>query len=261
MDRAGVTVVHRARGLCGDLLVLDIDGYRHLRFGGLDGVDQTVVQLRRPGLLPTAYLRVAALGVALARRAERFLLVGLGGGAYARFLAHCFPAARIDVVEVDPIVVHLAHEYFGFREGRRLRVHVGDAADFVARSAEDEATWDSIFLDAYHGQAIPQALCRASFFRKVCDRLTEGGTVAANVGLPEHWAEDRLVRRFASAFAEGCLEFAVPDEDNRVVVAWQGRRPAERTVAARCRRADREGVLPFELLPLAGEPKIWPPPA
>lgn len=259
MHGAGVTVVHRARGLCGDLLVLDIDGRRHLRFGGVDGVDQSVVQLRRPGQLPTVYLRVATLGIALARRVERVLLIGLGGGAYARFLAHCFPGARIDVVEIDPIVVHLAREYFGLREGRRLRIHIGDAVDFVDEAGAEGLNYDSVFLDAYHGQAIPRALCRASFFRRLRDLLSEGGTVTANVGLPERWAEDRLLRRFAGAFAGGCVEFAVPHEDNRIAVAWEGRQPSGRTIVARCRRADREGGLPFELLPLAREPRIWSP--
>ncbi len=255
---APATLVHRARGAYGELLVLDVEGRRHLRFGGLDGVDQTVIEPRRPGVLPTMYLRVATAGALLAQRLDRVLLVGLGGGAYARFLRRCFPRVSIDVVEVDPIVVQLATEYFGFRADARLRVYVEDAAEFVADAASDDAwRYDFVFLDAYHGQKIPPSLARQSFFRRVAALLTDGGRAVANIGLPERWAEDRVLRRFASSFAGGCLEFAVPREDNRIVIASRTSLPKPRAVAAAATKADRSGRLPFEIAPLLRAPSVW----
>lgn len=247
----GEKIVHRAHGSHGRLLVVDSGGCRHLRYGGVDGIDQTVVTRRRPYDLATEYLRVATIGAVVAERLERALLVGLGGGSYARFLRRHFPRVRIDVVEIDPIMVRLAREYFGFRKGRDLRLFVEDAAGFVADAAADAAwRYDFVFLDAYHGQKIPAPLARLAFFRAVSALLEPGGKAVANVGLPERWAEDRVIRRYATAFEGGCFELPVPGEDNRIVVGSRERLPSARVLQARAREIDESGRLPFALGPL-----------
>jgi len=252
------TVVHRAQGAFGELLVIDDAGRRHLRFGGVGGIDQTVVNRRRPGELPTVYLQVATVGAVAVERLSRILLVGLGGGAYARFLKHRFPQASVDVIEVDPIVVQLARDHFGFREKRGLRVFTEDAAEFVADAAADEAwRYDLVFLDAYHGQKIPSGLARQSFFREVAAILRRGGVAVANIGLPERWQEDRVIRRFAAAFPGGCLELSVPDEDNRIVIAGQGARPGARRLASSAAAMDARADLPFALRPFVTGPRTW----
>lgn len=230
---------------------------RHLRFGGIDGIDQTVVERRRPGALPTVYLRVATVGAVLADRLERILLVGLGGGAFARFLRRRFPEAAVDVVEVDPVVPRLARDYFDFREGPRLRVFIEDASDFVADAAADDAwRYDFVFLDAYHGQKIPAPLARQGFFRDTAALLREGGWAVANVGLPERWAEDRVLRRFAAGFA-GCFELPVPDEDNRIALGSRAKSPSVRRMLERARAIDAQGRLPFEVAPFLRSRRAW----
>ncbi len=42
------------------------------------------------------------------------VLVGLGGGCFAMYLSAMLPWLRMDVVELDPSVVQLARDYFGF---------------------------------------------------------------------------------------------------------------------------------------------------
>lgn len=256
----GERVIHRAQGAFGELLVVDSGPRRHLRFGGVEGVDQTVVVRRRPSLLPTVYLQVATMGAALAAEMSRVLLVGLGGGAYAKFLRSHYPAAAVDVVEVDPIMVQIARDYFGLRESSKLRVFVEDAAEFVADAAHEmDPAWryDLILLDAYHGQKIPPALGRQAFFREVCALRRPGGVVVANIGLPERWAEDRVLRRFAQANPSGCVEFAVPDEDNRIAIATETRWGLSR-LRTRLKSIDDAGGLPFEMLPFTKERRVWP---
>lgn len=257
-DGSNGTIVRRAQGAFGLLLVIDDGPMRHLRFGGVDGVDQTVVHRRRPGDLPTEYLQVATVGAALTKTLSRALLVGLGGGAYARFLRRRFPQVSVDVIEIDPIVLQLAREHFGFKEDRRLRVFTEDAAEFVADAAADEAwRYDLVFVDAYHGQKIPAPLARQRFFRDAAAVLAPGGVVVANLGLPERWQEDRVVRRFATAFRGGCIELAVPGEDNRILVGCGAGRPGERRLRGALRELDARGVLPFALEPFAAEIRTW----
>ena len=42
------------------------------------------------------------------------LFVGLGSGALPAFMRHHFPALPMTVVEIDPLVVFVTTEYFGF---------------------------------------------------------------------------------------------------------------------------------------------------
>ena len=251
-------IVHRARGVHGEFLVLDEGPRRHLRFGDLEGIDQTIIERRRPGLLPTRYLQVASVGALLPTRLDRVLLIGLGGGGYARFLQRVFPGVGIDVVEIDPIVIRLATEYFGFRTGRGIHLVEGDGADFVEEAADGVVgVYDHILLDAYHGEKIPSPLGRQAFFRRVASLLAPGGVVVANIGLAERWAEDRIIRRFAQSLGGECLELPVPDEDNRIVLGSAGKPLRASQLTRRLRTVDDRGALPFAVLPLVRSSRAW----
>ena len=92
----------------------DAAGLRTLRFEK-DGARQTVVRPGEPGRLEMPYQRVALAGLALCPEPRRILVVGLGGGALPSFLRVHYPDAAIDAVEIDPQVVEVAKDFFGFR--------------------------------------------------------------------------------------------------------------------------------------------------
>ena len=55
----------------------------------------------------------------------RALLVGLGGGSLALYLAAHFPGMLLDVVELDPVVAEAAVQHMGFPANRCARPHAG----------------------------------------------------------------------------------------------------------------------------------------
>jgi spermidine synthase len=57
------------------------------------------------------------------------------------FLRHADPAVRIDAVEIDPLVVKLADEFFSVRTGENVNVIVADGLKFIA---ETEKQYDVI---------------------------------------------------------------------------------------------------------------------
>lgn len=59
------------------------------------------------------------------------LLVGLGGGALAQFLRDFVPNVTVEVVEIDPVVLEVAKEWFGFRPDDRLTVTIGDGLERI----------------------------------------------------------------------------------------------------------------------------------
>src|SRR3981189_1598454 len=97
----------------------DHKGLRTLLFEK-GGGRQSVVKPGDPDHLELSYARVALAGLGLGGEPGRNLVVGLGWGSLPMFLRKHYPAAEIDVAEIDPDVVDVAKKYFGFREDERM---------------------------------------------------------------------------------------------------------------------------------------------
>jgi spermidine synthase len=82
------------------------------------------------------------------------------------------------VVEIDPDILPVAKEYFYFKENEKLKVHSGDARQFIKRSKKK---YDIIFLDAYQADYIPFHLTTLEFMREAKSRLKENGVVVSNI--------------------------------------------------------------------------------
>ena len=139
---------------------------------------ESIVNTADPLELPTAYSRFMTLPLAYAETPRRLLEIGLGGGTTASYLFNSFPQLDITIVELDPVVVELAREYFFLPTAGRLKVVVRDGRIFLARSTE---TFDIILIDAYRAPFVPFHLLTREFFQLVEDHLAPGGAVAQNV--------------------------------------------------------------------------------
>ena len=62
---------------------------------------------------------------------ERVLVVGLGGGALCTYLHKTFPHILVEGVDIDPCMVQLASQYFGFTADSHLRAHISDGIQFI----------------------------------------------------------------------------------------------------------------------------------
>jgi spermidine synthase len=110
------------------------------------------------------------------------LMVGLGGGTAQRAFELYYPGVTVETVEIDPMVVRVARDYFNFTESGHQKVHQADGRVFLRRST---ARYDLIILDAYitgrYGSSIPQHLATKEFFELVRNHLTTNGVAAYNV--------------------------------------------------------------------------------
>lgn len=59
------------------------------------------------------------------------VIIGLGAGLLPMFLHESIPCLQTEVVELDPTVLNLARDYFGFTKDKRMEVHIGDGVQFV----------------------------------------------------------------------------------------------------------------------------------
>jgi len=190
-------------------------GLRTLRFKP-NGVRQSVIKPGDPDHIELAYLRTMLVGLAFQPEPARVLVIGLGGGTLPQFLHFYYPETAIDAVDIDPVVIHVAENYFGFREDELMKIHRADGKRFIDNCRNP---YDIIFLDAFGADGIPPHLTTNDFFSSVSRALRPTGVVVANLhtrtAAPPYAA---LVHTFQQVFAETYI-FRVPEAGNRIVIA------------------------------------------
>lgn len=165
----------------------------------------------------------------------------MGGGGYSlpKYLAAFVPAARTDVVEVDPAITRLAREHFfldecleqtGAEKDGRLRLVTGDAWAFLRAATEP---YDVIVNDAFSGKRPLGPLTTDEGARVLHEHLAAGGVYLANVRCACEGPGAKPLREVEEAFGREFAHVAVvpewPDEPrkpgNNVVVASDAELP------------------------------------
>jgi len=157
------------------------------------------------------------------RDIQDVLLIGLGGGSLPKGMLANFPNARMDVAEIDPVVVDVAREYFAMRDDPRLKVHVGDGRVFVKRAAK---RYDLIILDAYsgsrYGLTVPRHLTTREFLQEIHDHLTPAGLLVYNIATDLGQRDSRMTRalaRTAGVVFRSQYAWDVETSNNTILVA------------------------------------------
>ncbi len=209
---------------------------------------QSRVDLTAPQTLASPYARSMFAAYLYQPEPRRVLIVGLGGGAMVRFLAHHTPDVGVDAVEIDPVVVRLADQYFGVRSGGNVRVVTADAVAFIESTEE---RYDVIFMDAFlrpsgdtDGTGVPTRLKTVEFLGRVKRALAPGGVVAFNINQHAGVADD--IAAVAEVFGQVAIYGAAP-ADNDVVIATDGAMPGDAVLTARIGALDQRfrGALSF----------------
>lgn len=192
-----------------------------VRDNGQEAV-QTRINLSAPHSLQSPYARGMFTSYLYQPSPRRVLIVGLGGGAMVRFLTHYEPDAQIDAVEIDPVVVKLADQYFGARSGGNVRIHTADAVTFIESTTD---RYDLILMDAFlrpsddtDTTGVPKGLKTIEFLQRLKLTLAPGGVVAFNVNEHESMTED--IAAVTTAFGHAVV-YRCPPAQNKVVIATE----------------------------------------
>lgn len=253
-----MTLLHSERSLYREVMVYESNtGTRCMCFVRQCRVGrQSCTDLKQPDRIVMRYpqMMLAALYVNPAPRSV--LIIGLGGGTLPTALSKVLPTASIDVVEIDPAVVRVARQYFGFRPGDRIRVHETDGRVFVKRALREQQRYDLIMLDAFDHEYIPEHLLTQEFLREVKSLLNPQGVVAANT-----FSTSRLYDHESTTYASVFPRFFNLKRDNRVILATSGALPDMDRVQANSAKFDRAfagfGFGAAQLLPLFTTKRDW----
>ncbi|KFK31188.1 hypothetical protein AALP_AA6G079900 [Arabis alpina] len=67
------------------------------------------------------------------------VIIGLGAGLLPMFLHGCLPFFDIEAVELDPVMLDVGKDYFGFTQNDRLKVHIADGIKFIGDITNTES--------------------------------------------------------------------------------------------------------------------------
>jgi spermidine synthase len=187
-------LIHSEKSLYREVFVYEDGNTRCLCFTKLCAIGrQTCIDLKQPQRLVFEYTQMILGALFLKPVPHSILIIGLGGGTLPRTLEKLLPEADIDVVEIDPAVVGVAQQYFGFRTDERVHLIVQDGRAYVRAALRGGKHYDLIMLDAYEHQYIPEHMLTREFLTEVRSLLQPGGIVAANTFSSSHLYDNESV--------------------------------------------------------------------
>ena len=224
-------VIHSERSLYRNILVEDGGDLRCLKFDERHSkTNQSCMYKSQPEKLVFNYTKLLFSGLLMIDDPKRILIVGLGGGTMSNTLHELYPEAYIDNVEIDPAVIKVAREYFGFFENERIKTHVEDGRIFVKRAKLRKESYDWIILDAFNGDYIPEHLLTVEFLEEVKSLLSEDGVLTSNTfSISELYAHESAT--YQAVFDE-FYNVSNDRNGNRIIVAKRKtKEPAEKITA------------------------------
>jgi spermidine synthase len=217
---AAETILHTERSLYRQIVVYDDDDLRCMRFTRSVAARQSCQSREQPRRLVFEYLRMMMGALYLGPPPRRVLVIGLGGGSLVAALESVLPQAHIDAVEVDPAVVRVARQYFGFEPGPRVTVHEQDGRVFVKRALRAHGSYDLVLLDAYDHEYIPEHLLTREFLEEVKGIMASGAVLGANT-----FSSSRLYDHESATYAAVFGTFFNLKRRNRVILLKLGGLP------------------------------------
>jgi len=131
-----------------------------------------------PTYLHYPYMKIfGELTEYVARLRPDFRALMIGGGAYTlpRYAEVVYPAAQMEVVEIDPVVTDIAYQELGLPRSDRIVTHNLDGRQMVDTLLASGQKYDLVLVDVFHDIALPFHLTTSEFDAKVRGLLHQDG--------------------------------------------------------------------------------------
>lgn len=126
------------------------------------------------------------------------LVIGLGAGLVPAW--YQAQGVNTEVVDIDPVVVDLARNYFNFDPS--IPVHIEDARYFLINSTK---RYDYLVLDVFNGDTTPGHLLSTEAMQLIKQKLNPNGVLAVNlIGSLKHHTlmTSSVIKTLKSAFQQ-----------------------------------------------------------
>ena len=103
------------------------------------------------------------------------------GGIIPSTFAKHFPAAQIDIVELDDQIVKVAKDFFSFQPSDHTNTIIADGRVYIRQAKNKGIRYDIVVLDAFNGSYIPSHLTTKEFLQETLSILKDGGCIVSNI--------------------------------------------------------------------------------
>lgn len=188
---------------------------------------QSTMLKRDPGALALGYTRTMMGFLLFHPSPRRVSMIGLGGGALARYCYRHLPEAVITAVEINPDVIALRDVFQLPPDDERFRVVCADGAEYVGLPGGQT---DVLLVDGFMADGMPANLGTPEFYEACRRRLGDDGVLVVNLVTDE--ADFRRYLRALKGVFGGSLALAPAQGSDYNVVAFAWKDGRERPSAA-----------------------------
>ncbi len=256
-----MNIIHTEKSLYRNILVYEEDEQRCMSFTRHNQTTRQSCQfLDDSHRFVFGYTKMMMGALYLNPHPRNILIIGLGGGVLPTALSRMLPDAKIDIVEIDPAVVAVAKQFFGFDPGQNVRVFEEDGRVFVKRAGKTDQRYELIMLDAFDHEYIPEHLLTREFLLEVKALLTTNGVLAANT-----FSSSRLYHHESTTYQSvfGLFYNLRVELKNRVILTKMDGLPSRDTISGNAALLENKlqplGFGGDWLVPLFSTERDWDP--
>jgi spermidine synthase len=190
-----------------------------LRF---NGSIQSQMLLSKPYSLVLSYTRTMTGFLLFQPMPRHIAMIGLGGGSLTKWCHEYLPNSQLSVIEISQQVIELRSTFQVPPDDERLKVILGDGAEYVRQSTDRP---DVLLVDGYDLDGVPsRQTCTQAFYDDCFRVLADDGVLVVNLDSTRMgW-----IGRIRQSFANRVTVVTPSDGQNKIVFALKGRtRPAE----------------------------------
>ncbi|KAK0406498.1 hypothetical protein QR680_018609 [Steinernema hermaphroditum] len=161
----------------------------------------------------------------------QILSIGLGAGSVDMYLKSLENRPNVTSVEIDPIMVKIAKNYFNVVEDDFYRIVVKDGIDVLKENSQENRQYDAVLVDACTGNIFDEVVCPAGAFlnKEAVDllygNLKKGGTLSIGVLLGQETGSGKTIVQFVKslliAFKNLCKTREIQGVQNLVLTCWK----------------------------------------
>ncbi len=174
-------LLHDSADEYGPIRVFDDGKYRILSFA--EGDEQSRIRLSTPHVLQHEYTQAMTLPLMFCQP-KRVCILGLGGGTLLSALYKAIPSVQITAVELRQEVMDAAQMYFKIPQGKRIKLEVANALDYVEQGLEKKV--DLLMTDLYNTQGMDRGVLQEVFIQNCAKNIKENGWLSLNC-----WSDDK----------------------------------------------------------------------
>lgn len=196
--------------------VLDDGTSRSLHF--TQGELQSRMLAGNPWRLEVDYTRTMMGFLLFDPAPARIGMIGLGGGSIAKFCHRFLPASHMTVIENNPHVIALRHDFQVPDDDERFEVIAADGALHLQVGSPQ---YEVLLVDGFDHQGQPAALCSQAFYDDCLAALAPGGLLVVNLHY-DHPDYPLLVERIGRSFGGNAVDVISSEKSNGIVFAAKG---------------------------------------